>query len=275
MAPGRESETLYAIDRKKFPGMNTMRRLRSLGDIRVAGFYLGPAPMHANQSWMGQRDVLAKEGWGFIPIYVGEQWYRPDANGNPTTSPNPHLTPQKGTADGANATRLMQCTDSIADPKQKTGFATGSVIYLDVEDSGSVRDWQRYQAYVRAWKDEVTAKGFYPGIYGHRDVVNWGRQETMIPWLIEVEQKNRHPAESVDLVSLPKATLEENLIAHQFMIECRFIGLDDLQEPDDHGPPCFDLSVCAVADPSNLAVVDETLRVLKGNKHESPDPPSS
>jgi hypothetical protein len=129
------------FDRSNYPGGAVMRWLKANTNLVFCGFYLAPAPSHPDQSWMNADDVDL-DGWGFAPIFVGRQ----------TLGPGSHdVTAQRGTADGADACRLMA----------QAGFDPGSFLYLDLENPDPVHQ----SAYVAAWIDAVVVGGYGPGVY--------------------------------------------------------------------------------------------------------------
>jgi len=44
------------FDVSAFPGVSKMAKLKQNTNLEWCGFYLAPAPSHANTGWMGQRD---------------------------------------------------------------------------------------------------------------------------------------------------------------------------------------------------------------------------
>lgn len=61
---------------------------------------------------MSKRAALAEQGWGFAPIYVGQQ------------TGSMKLTAEQGELDAQNAVTLAQ----------RAGFSTGTYIYLDIQE---------------------------------------------------------------------------------------------------------------------------------------------
>jgi Domain of unknown function (DUF1906) len=244
-------KVIYGIDRDEFPGSDAMRWLRKFAHIRVTGFYLTPAPGQKRElGWMGQRDALARQGWGFLPIYVGQQ-ERPK--------------PGQGARDAANAVHLMRNAGEPDKGEEERGFAKGSVVYLDVERS--TQPDRALGEYILDWADQIIKLEYYPGIYGHQPVIAWAARQRikMCPWLVQFSDENNHPAQLLDPSNLSAPPLRDELIAHQFMHECKFRDLEEPRQDDGKLPPFprFDLNVCAVADPSNLAATDEALRLLE------------
>jgi len=89
-------------------------------------------------------DEAAFDGWGFAPVYVGQQ----------VTGPGSHLvTAAQGAVDGADACEQMN----------EAGFDAGAYVYLDIENGPPFTAEQ--QDYVGAWCDAVVADGYKAGVY--------------------------------------------------------------------------------------------------------------
>src|SRR4051812_6117580 len=76
LAPGGEiaaATYYYGFDRSTFPGVTVMQDWWSSTPMFWTGFYLAPAPHHAETSWMTHRTAIHNMGWGFGPLYVGRQ----------------------------------------------------------------------------------------------------------------------------------------------------------------------------------------------------------
>ena len=131
------------FDRSDYPGRAVMDWLKANTNLRICGFYLGPAPSHPNTSWMDAPDEDF-DGWGFLPIYVGEQVTGPGAR---------NVTGAQGAIDGADACKLMAAA----------GWGVGGRVYLDIENGPPL--WTAQREYIGAWADAVTAAGYKPGIY--------------------------------------------------------------------------------------------------------------
>ena len=131
------------FDRADFPSLDFMARLKSETNLVWCGYYLH-APSQPATTWRGKRAALAAQGWGFAPIYVGQQ----------ITGPGSHdVTEAQGARDGADA----------ADQMRAEGFPLGSFVFLDLENGPPFTGAQ--QGYVGAWIDAVRAHGFGAGVY--------------------------------------------------------------------------------------------------------------
>jgi hypothetical protein len=138
------------IDASVYPGGNVMAWLLANSNARWCGYYLAPAPSHADKSWMGKRAALSATGWGLAPLYVGQQ-----LSGKRSS----HIVsgPQ-GTADGQRAARLMTAE----------GFPAGSYVYLDLEDGPPLTAPRT--DYLSNWAATISASGFQAGVYCSHDI---------------------------------------------------------------------------------------------------------
>lgn len=129
------------FDTDVFPGFDAMTDLRR--DFDLVGFYLR-APSHPDQSWSGKRSGLAQLGYGFLPIFVGQQ----------VVGPGSHiLTAEQGELDGVAACQAMFAE----------GFVKGSKVFLDLENGPPFGTLQT--AYVFAVIKAVAAGGMVAGVY--------------------------------------------------------------------------------------------------------------
>jgi hypothetical protein len=132
------------FDRSAYPGDNVMQLLRTEAQVDFVGFYLAPAPSHGDTSWMGKRSFLLGLGFGFAPIYVGQQQSPPGSL---------KLNAAQGQIDGLQATKLAH----------QAGFPNSSVLYLDVETGPPAKP--AFFEYYKAWVQAVIDNGFSPGVY--------------------------------------------------------------------------------------------------------------
>lgn len=133
------------FDSLAYPGDAMMQWLKSHTNLSFVGFYLAPAPSQPYVGWMTTRPTLAAQGWGFAPLYVGQQ--EEGQRGSHI------LTAAQGTIDGHDAAGLMHTA----------GFPANSVVYLDCEQGGPASP--SVQAYVGAWVDAVAPSSYKAGIY--------------------------------------------------------------------------------------------------------------
>ncbi|KVH37502.1 hypothetical protein WT01_24485 [Burkholderia cepacia] len=137
------------FDTDIFPGHAQLEWLKRNTNLVWCGYYLAPAPSHGNTSWMGNRAMLIEEGWGLLPIYVGQQ----------TTGAGSHdVSASQGAIDGSEAARLMN----------REGFSPNSYVFIDWEDGNALGT--DAQVYLRAWAAAVMKRGYHPGIYCSHDL---------------------------------------------------------------------------------------------------------
>ncbi len=133
------------MDRLTYPGDDVMTNLWNHTNLEWTGFYLAPAPSQHYKGWMSKFQFLNNLGWGFAPIYVGQQSQGPGSK---------VLTTSQGSTDANDAANLAR----------QAGFLNRSVIYLDFEQ------WdlplkQPAKDYFAAWSQGVFDAAFYPGLY--------------------------------------------------------------------------------------------------------------
>lgn len=136
------------IDSDEFPGLAAMAALKTESNAVWCAYYL-EAPSHSNGAWSGNRAALEAQGWGFAPVYVGQQ----------IVGPGSHKTsPTQGSLDGADAVAKMKAE----------GFELGSVVFLDLENGEPFVTPQTN--YVEAFCNGVEALGYGAGVYCSHDI---------------------------------------------------------------------------------------------------------
>jgi glycoside hydrolase-like protein len=130
------------FDRNDYPGESAMRELRK--EFTFAGYWLTSPPGEKSNSWIGKRKEMEALGYGFLLLARGRAGnaIRTAADAAP-----------KGVADARAAARSAKAE----------GFASGGIIFIDIEDGGRLAP--AYHAYLRAWADELLKQGFRPAAY--------------------------------------------------------------------------------------------------------------
>ncbi len=167
-----ESDGLFlGFDRLAYPGDEFMQLLKTEGQVSWTGFYLAPAPSQGSTTWMKKRDFLKDLGFGFAPIYVGQQ--QRGVRGSHI------LTGAQGTIDAENAVELAR----------NAGFPEESVLYLDIE-TGPPPELALLQ-YYKAWVEGVESNGFSPGVYcSHKLAADLMEQAPAIVWIFHLKFPN-------------------------------------------------------------------------------------
>jgi len=147
--PQQAARGFVGFDRNDYPGDAAMSELRK--EFSFAGFWLTPPPLGRTNSWWGKRKVMEAQGYGFLLL-------------------------ERGRAVDSIQTASSAREEGIADARQAVrsatgeGFASGAVLFLDIEDGGRLP--AAYHAYLRAWADELTKLHFRPGVYCSGIAVN-------------------------------------------------------------------------------------------------------
>lgn len=139
------------FDSDQYPGDENMGILKLRTNLAWCAFYLAPAPAHRDDGWMAKRSLLASQGWGFAPVFVGRQLNEALAGGGQIIPEGQEA--RAGAADG------LLCADLMA----RAGFEPKRWVYLDIENGPPMEKGQ--VMYVRSWALSVRARGFQPGIY--------------------------------------------------------------------------------------------------------------
>jgi hypothetical protein len=217
--------TFYpGFDTSDYPGDDAMAWFQANTGAVWCGYYLAPAPSQQRTTWMGRRATLAAAGWGFAPIYVGEQVIPPGSL-NPSAA--------KGSTDGADAAAKMA----------SEGFPANSCVYLDLENGPPLP--QSLSNYAAAWCDAVAAAGYTPGIYcSHAFAAQIAvlRPNARI-WAFKVPTTAKLPAPD-PFPTLDPANCYATATAWQCQQNCLATGYPT--NPD----LCIDISSASTPDPS-------------------------
>jgi glycoside hydrolase-like protein len=137
------------FDRSGYPGDAVMQSLWNSTPMQYVGLYL-KAPNHGEHTWQDKAAVLRDMGWGFLPVYVGQQL----PNANPAAALAHDFSAGRGTRDAQDAATQM----AVA------GFSSGAVVYLDIETGGMMPG--QLAGYVRDWVTEVNDNtDYWAGVY--------------------------------------------------------------------------------------------------------------
>jgi hypothetical protein len=140
---GKKAPAAYlGFDRNIFPGKNSLSILRRT--FAFSGYWLSPPPSEKTNSWLGQRELLLSEGFGFLLLYRGPETR--DLN-------NEAAAVEKGAHDAAEAVSTAK----------KEGFPANATIFLDIEEGGRLP--AAYHSYLHAWAKGLAEAGYSSGAY--------------------------------------------------------------------------------------------------------------
>lgn len=134
------------FDRNEYPGDAAMQQLRK--SFVFAGYWLTPPPGAPVNEWKGKRELLKKQGWGFLLLANG-RFEREIVKAQKAGTPPEAL----GQRDAAAA---------VASAKAE-GFKAKAILFLDQEEGGRLTDVQA--KYLLAWTEAVATSGYRPGVY--------------------------------------------------------------------------------------------------------------
>ena len=141
-AAGATPTAYLGFDTNNYPGDAALPILRET--FSFAGYWLNEPPGGATTPWTGKREILRRNGFGFLVLFKGR--FERELK-----------TPSRAIILGSSDARVA------AKAAAQEGFRAGTIIFLDQEEGGEMEPDQ--MAYLLAWMDRITAEGFRPGIY--------------------------------------------------------------------------------------------------------------
>jgi hypothetical protein len=130
------------FDLNIFPGKDALPALRKT--FSFTSYWLSPPTGEKTNTWLGQRELLRTQGFGFLLLYLGPL---------SRELKNEAAAVQKGTLDARNA----------ATTAKSEGFPTQAIIFLDIEEGGRLP--AAYHAYLHAWVGGLAEAGYRSGAY--------------------------------------------------------------------------------------------------------------
>ncbi len=144
------------FDRNVFPGDAVVPELRKL--FSFTGYWLTNPPGETKNTWLGKRDLLLRNGFGFLVLANG----RLDAE----------LTRAAKNGKSPAAFGRQDASAAVA-AAQREGFPPGTILFLDQEEGGRLLPEQA--DYLLAWTEAVAQSAFLPGVYASGQPVADGR----------------------------------------------------------------------------------------------------
>jgi Domain of unknown function (DUF1906) len=139
----RQAPRAYlGFDLNIFPGKDALPVLRKT--FSFSSYWLSPPPLEKTNTWIGQRELLRSQGFGFLLLYRGPL---------SRELKNEAAAVQKGTLDARNAASVAK----------SEGFPAHAIIFLDIEEGGRLP--ASYHAYMRAWTAGLAGAGYRSGAY--------------------------------------------------------------------------------------------------------------
>jgi hypothetical protein len=145
--------TFVGFDNNEYPGDAALPVLHR--HLAFAGYWLNNPPGEKHNSWQGKREVLLRNGFGFMLL----------ANGRLEAE----IKKTKRTGVTPAALGAKDAEDAIAAAKREH-FPAHTIIFLDQEEGGRLTTDQ--SAYLLAWTEGVARSGYLPGAYASGQSVN-------------------------------------------------------------------------------------------------------
>ncbi len=141
-AAPEHSRSYLGFDRNVYPGDAALPVLRKT--FTFTSYWLSPPPGEKLNTWKGKREPLLSHGYGFLILYRGRE--------------------SRELKNEAAAKRIgFQDAKNAAAAAKSEGFASGAIIFLDIEEGGRLP--ANYHAYLAVWSEELTRAGYHPGVY--------------------------------------------------------------------------------------------------------------
>lgn len=145
--PAQAPARIYnGFDANDYPGDALLPALHQL--FAFAGYWLTDPPNTHSNTWVGKRDILRRNGFGFLVL----------ANGRLDEE---ILHAQKSGASPAQFGRQDAAVAVAA--ARREGFPAHTILFLDQEEGGRMLPEQA--EYLLAWTEAVAAAGYRPGLY--------------------------------------------------------------------------------------------------------------
>ncbi len=158
--PPSQPASYIGFDRNEYPGDAALSTLRQ--HFSFVGYWLTNPPEEHQNTWQGKRDILLRQGFGFLVLANG----RLDAE---------ILKSQRS---GTNAAALGQrdAATAIA-AAHREHFPANTILFLDQEEGGRLLSEQ--MDYLLAWTEAVAHADYLPGVYASGQPVSEGHGQTI------------------------------------------------------------------------------------------------
>lgn len=154
-------EHIYiGFDLNDYPGDEALPGLRQ--HFSFTGYWLNNPPGEQQDNWLGKREVLLRQGFGFLVLFNGKL----------------DVEIVKAQKSGTNPTILGKNDAAAAiAAAHREHFPSGTIIFLDQEEGGRLLPEQA--VYLLVWTEAVASSGYRPGVYASGQPVHEGRGQTI------------------------------------------------------------------------------------------------
>ena len=134
-------QSFLGFDRNDYPGDSQLATLHST--FSYTSYWLNNPPGDPANTWIGKRNLLKTNGFGFLILYNGR------------------LDRELRVKDAAALGRSD--AEAAVHAAKHEGFPPGAILFLDQEEGGRLLPEQ--SAYLFAWVEEVRKSQYKPGVY--------------------------------------------------------------------------------------------------------------
>jgi hypothetical protein len=148
------------FDSNDYPGDEALPALYR--HFAFVGYWLNNPPGERQNGWVGKRETLVRNGFGFLVLFNG----RLEAE----------IKKAKRSGTSPASLGAKDATAAVA-AAHRQNFATDTIIFLDQEEGGRLTEDQ--STYLLAWTEAVAHLGYLPGVYGSGQPVGDGPGKTI------------------------------------------------------------------------------------------------
>jgi glycoside hydrolase-like protein len=146
LTPSATTQSPIGFDSNDYPGDANLPALRR--HFAFAGYWLTNPPGAHRNGWLGKRDALLRNGFGFLVL----------ANGKTDAE----IAKSKRTGTSPAALGAKDAAVAVA-AAQREHFPAHAIIFLDQEEGGRLNANQ--STYLLSWTEAVAHSSYLPGVY--------------------------------------------------------------------------------------------------------------
>ena len=159
LAQSKAAARTYAgFDANEYPGDALLPTLHQ--HFAFTGYWLNNPPGANHNPWTGKRDLLVKNGFGFLVVFNGRLYKE--------------ILAAKKKGQSAAALGKADAASAVAAARRE-GFPPHTILFLDQEEGGRMLDEQA--GYLLAWTEAVASSNYSPGVYASGQPVNDGKDD--------------------------------------------------------------------------------------------------
>jgi hypothetical protein len=152
-AAAQPSRNYVGFDANEYPGDELLPALRK--QFAFTGYWLTNPPGATHNPWVGKRNILLRQGFGFLVV----------ANGRL----DKEILAARKSGKSPAAFAQQDAATAVAAAKRE-GFPAHTIVFLDQEEGGRMLPEQA--EYLLAWTEAVARSAYRPGIYASGEPVN-------------------------------------------------------------------------------------------------------